>query len=169
MKKTHYKVKPAKTTIIFTLITTLFLFNSCSYFSNNKEEKLKSDELKWKQEREIKANKDYQYINQSVSYQTHISKDTVAIVLREYYKDYEGFVFNKKTSKLEEIDELRLEDDVKHKLDFINDIIKKHFVNEKSTYLIFDKIDFIFNMQNTKDELETINYSVDELESNNKD
>ena len=73
---------------IITLILILFLLNSCSYFSNDKEEKRKAQILKWKQEKEIEANKDYLYINHSVSFETNIPKDTVAIVLREYYKTY---------------------------------------------------------------------------------
>jgi hypothetical protein len=149
-----------------TLILILFLFNSCSYFSNDKEEKRKAENLKWKQEKEIKANKDYLYINQSVSFETNIPKDTVAIVLREYYRTYIGFVFNKKRNSLEEIDsfpKIYFEDNNTHELDFINSIIKKQFVNEKSAYLIFNKIDYFFNNKNIKEELEYIEGEIDDL------
>jgi hypothetical protein len=151
---------------IITLISILFLLNSCSYFSNDKEEKRKEEDLKWKQEKEIEANKDYQYVNYSVSFETNIPKDTVAIVLREYYKTYIGFEFNKKRNSLEEIDtfpKIYFEDNNKHKLDFINSIIKKQFVNEKSAYLIFDKIDYFFNNKNIKEELEYIESEIDDL------
>ncbi len=150
---------------IITLTSIIFLLNSCSYFSNDKEEKRKAENLKWKQENEIEANKDYQYVNHSVSFETNIPKDTVAIVLREYYKTYIGFVFNKKRNSLEEIDtfpKIYFEDNT-HKLDFINSIIKKQFVNEKSAYLIFNKIDCFFNNKNIKKELEYIESEVDDL------
>jgi hypothetical protein len=151
---------------IITLILILFLLNSCSYFSNDKEEKRKAQILKWKQEKEIEANKDYLYINHSVSFETNIPKDTVAIVLREYYKTYIGFVFNKKRNSLEEIDtfpKIYFDDNNTHKLDFINSIIKKQFVNEKSAYLIFNKIDYFFNNKNIKEEFDYIESEIDDL------
>lgn len=154
---------------IITLTSIIFLLNSCSYFSNDKEEKRKAENLKWKQENEIEANKDYQYVNHSVSFETNIPKDTVAIVLREYYKTYIGFVFNKKRNSLEEIDtfpKIYFEGKNIHKLDFINSIIKKQFVNEKSVYLIFNKIDYFFNNKNIKEELEYIESEVDDLKPN---
>jgi hypothetical protein len=155
---------------IITLTSIIFLLNSCSYFSNDKEEKRKAENLKWKQEEEIEANKDYLYVNHSVSFETNIPKDTVAIVLREYYKTYIGFVFNKKRNSLEEIDtfpKIYFEGKNIHKLDFINSIIKKQFVNEKSAYLIFNKIDYFFNNKNIKEELEYIESEVDDLKPTN--
>lgn len=151
---------------IITLTSIIFLLNSCSYFSNDKVEKRKAENLKWKQENEIDANKDYQYVNHSISFETNIPKDTVAIVLREYYKTYIGFVFNKKRNSLEEIDtfpKIYFEGNNIHKFDFINSIIKKQFVNEKSAYLIFNKIDYFFNNKNIKEELEYIESEVDDL------
>lgn len=156
--------------VTIALITALFSFNSCSYFSNDEEEKQNLDHLKWKQEREINANKDYQYINQSVSYETRISRDTIAIVLREYYKTYKGFTFNKEKNKLEEIDgfETEYDDDKKHKLDFINDIVKKQFVNEKSAYIACNEIDKLFDIKIMKDDIQSIEESASDINSHFK-
>lgn len=151
------------------LITTLFLLNSCNYFSNNKEGKGKEEELKRVQKREIDANKEFQYLNQSIAYETNISKDTVATVLGEYYKNYCEFVFNDTTKKLKEIDvysQFKLaKRDKKPKMDFINEIIKKQSINEKSAYLIFNRIDYFFNNKNIKEEIDYIESEIDDLKS----
>ena len=145
------------------LIVVLFLCNSCSYFTNDKEEKRKAAHLKYKKEEEISENKNYQYVSQLVSYKNNISKDTVNIVLKEYYKAFKGLSFNNTTNKLEETKAFSL--DERHKLDFLQDIVENYKISEKSAYLIFYDIDSMFSMESMKDDIETIDYTVDEIES----
>lgn len=148
---------------ITSLIIALVLLNSCSYFTNDKEEKKEASHLKYKEAEVISENKNYQYISQLVSYKNNISKDTVDIVLKEYYKAYKGFSFNNTTNKLVETKVFSL--DERHKLDFLQDIVEKYKISEKSTYLIFYGIDSMFSMESMKDDIETIDYTVDEIES----
>ncbi|MFV5694026.1 hypothetical protein ACM55G_01130 [Flavobacterium sp. LB3P122] len=145
------------------LIMVLFLCNSCSYFTNDKEEKRKATNLKYKKEEEISENKNYQYLSQLVSFKNNISKDTVDIVLKEYYKTYKGFVFNNDTGKLEEMG--TFSEDEMHKLDFLQDIVEKYKISEKAAYLILYEIDSMFSMESMKDDIETIDYTVDEIEA----
>ena len=155
---------------IIALVTALFLLNSCKYFSNDDEEKGKEEKLKRVEKREIEANKEFQFINQSIAYETNISKDTVAIILKEYYKNYCEFVFDDSTKKFKEIDiysQFKLaKNDEKTKMDFIYDIVKKQSINEKSAYLVFNKIEYFFNDKNIKEELEYIESEVDDLKPN---
>lgn len=148
---------------IFTLLTVLLLLDSCSYFSNSKEEKREKMYLKHLKEEEILENKNFQYISQLVSYKNSVSKDTVNIVLKEYYKTYKGFSFNNTTNKLEEAKAFSL--DEKHKLDFLQDIVEKYKIPEKSAYLIFYEIDSMLSMASMKDNIETIDNTVDEIAS----
>lgn len=145
------------------LIVVLFLCNSCSYFTNDKEEKRKAANLKLSKEEETLENKNYQYVSQLVSYKNNISKDTVDIVLKEFYKAYKGFSFNNTTNKLEETKAFSL--DERHKIDFIKSIVKRHKISEKSAYLIFYEIDSMFNLAAITDNVETIDYIVDEIDS----
>lgn len=148
---------------LIALFGILFLFNSCSYFTKNKEEKRKAAHLKYKKEEEILENKNYQYLSQLVSYKNNISKDTVDIVLKEYFKAYKGFSFNNTTNKLEENKAFSL--DEKHKTDFIKGVVQEYKISEKSAYLIFYEIDYIFNLESMKDDIETIDCTVDGIES----
>lgn len=149
--------------IIF-LFIALPLFNSCSYFSKEKEEKRKESQLKHKSEREVTENKNYQYVNQLVSYKSNVSKDTVAIALKEYYKTYEGFTFNNATQKLEE-SKVDFNLDEVNKLDFIKGIIQKYSLNEKSAFLVFYEIDSILKAQKMEDDIDSIYSKVDDIES----
>lgn len=153
---------------IFTLIAVLLLLNSCSYFSNDKEEKQKAADFKWKQETELEVNKDYQYTLCAISYKSNISKDTVAFVLKEYYKTYKGCTFNNKTNKLEIVDEMAVfefGDKKKHKLDFINSIVKKQFVKEKSAYIVLNEIDNLLDLKIIKDNFQSLEESVSDINS----
>lgn len=158
--KTHVK--------IVILITTSFLLNSCSYFSNDEEEKQKAEDFKWKQKTELEVNKDYHYTLKAISYKSNISQDTVALVLKEYYKTYKGCTFNNRTSKLEIVDEMAVfesSDKEKHNLDFINSIVKKQLVNEKSAYIVFNEIDNLFDIKIIKDNFQSLEESVSDINS----
>jgi hypothetical protein len=151
----------------FLIISLLFL-NSCSYFSNDKEEKKKQAQLEWKKEREAIENKNYQYVNLLVSYRSNVSKDTVAIILKEYYKTYEEYAFNNTTQKLEEFKVDFTLDEV-HKLDFIKSVIQKYNLNEKTAFLVFYEIDSILKMQKIEDDIDSIYSTVDDIETSLSD
>ncbi len=143
---------------ILFLFLPILLLNSCGYFSDDEKEMQVKRALEWKREREDKENKNFQYIKQLVSYKSNISKDTVAIVLKEYYLAHEGFSFNNNTGKLDEIEDYPYNEI--DKLDFINSIIQKHNLNEKTAFLLFYEIDFILKMQSMEDEISNISYTV---------
>lgn len=48
-------------------------------------------------------------------------------------------------------------------MDIKSEIIKKQLVNEKSAYLIFNKINYFFNNKNIRAQLENIESEVDNL------
>ncbi len=98
-----------------------------------------------------------------VTYKNDISKDTVEIVLKEYYKAYKGFVFNNDTGKLEET-EVSLDHEIS-KLDFIKNVVQRYSLNEKSAFIILGEIDFMFNMESMKGDIETIDYTLNEIQS----
>ena len=145
------------------LIIVIFLCNSCSNFTNEKGEKRKAADLKYKKQEEFAENKNYQYVSQLVSYKNNISKDTVDIVLKEYYKAYKGFIFNNETGKLEET-EVSLDDEI-NKLDFIKNVIQRYDMNEKLAFIILGEIDSLFSMEGLKDDIGTLEYNIDDLES----
>jgi hypothetical protein len=150
------------------LITALFLLNSCSFFSKDEDVNQKEEDLKWKQETELEVNKDYHYALNAVSYKSNISQDTVGLVLKEYYATYKGCTFNNKTGKLEIIDEMAVfesGDSEKHKLDFINSIIKNQFVSEKTAYIVLHEIQNLFDVEIMKDNIQSIEESVSDINS----
>lgn len=144
-------------------VFSIMILTSCSYFSNDKEEKKKQAQLEWKKERETIENKNYQYVSQLVSYKSNVSIDTVAIVLKEYYKTYEEYSFNNTTQKLEEFKVDFTLDEV-NKLDFIKSIIQKYNLNEKSAFLVFYEIDCIIKMKKIEDDVDSIYSTVDDIE-----
>lgn len=148
--------------VIF-FVFSLMIVTSCSYFSNDKEEKKKQAQLKYKKEREAIENKNYQYISQLVSYKSNVSKDTVSIVLKEYFKTYEEYSFNNKTQKLEKV-KVDFKLDEVDKLDFIKSVIKKYNLNEKTAFLVFYEIDSIIKMQKMEDDINSIYSTVDDIE-----
>lgn len=148
---------------VFFFVILFLTLTSCSYFSNDKEEKKKQAQLKREKERETIENKNYQYINVLVSYRSNVSKDTVAIVLKEYYKTYEEYTFNNTTQKLEEF-KVDFTLDVVNKLDFIKSIIQKYNLNEKTAYLVFYEIDSIIKMQKMEEDINSIYSTVDDIE-----
>lgn len=158
--KTHVK--------IVILITTSFLLNSCSYFSNDDKEKRKLADVKWKQKTELEANKDYHYTLKTVSYKSNISQDTVALVLQEYYKRFKGLTFNHNTNRLEVISEAAVygfgAEEI-HKLDFITNVIEIQFIKEKSAYLILNEIDNLFDIKNMRDDIKYLDDNVSEIQS----
>lgn len=150
---------------IISLLLVFSLLSSCDYFSNNKEEKKREAQLKYKKKKENIENKNYRYVNQLVSYKSNVQIDTVAIVLKEYYKTYREYSFNEETDKLEELDIDYSLDEV-NKLDFVENVIKKHNINEKTAFLIFDEIDSFFKIQQMGDNIDSIDSTVDDIEMN---
>ena len=114
-------------------------------------------------EREAIENKNYQYIKLLVSYRSNVSKDTIAIVLKEYYKTYEEYAFDNTTQKLEEFEADLTLDEV-DKLDFIKSVVKKYNLNEKTAFLVFFEINSILKIQKMGDDIESIYLIVDDIE-----
>lgn len=149
---------------IISLFLVFSLLSSCNYFSNDKEEKKKEAKLKYKKKVEDIENKNYQYVNQLVSYKSNVSIDTVTIVLQEYYKTYRQYSFNKATQKLEEFNDVDYLINEVNKIDFIENVIQKYNLNEKTTYLIFYEIDSIFKLQKIEDDIDSIYSTVDDIQ-----
>jgi len=144
------------------LILSALVLSGCNYFSNDKKEKLEAKLLKYKKEAELDENKNFEYSAKSISYKYNIPKDTVIIVLKEYYKEYEGYSFNEKSNKLEEsdfpIDEI-------HKLDFIKRLVNVNKINERTAYTVFNEIDLLHRLEWIEDDISSTRSDIEDIES----
>jgi hypothetical protein len=146
--------------IIFFIIISIF-FGSCNFFSKNKEEEKNKSDLEYKLAREIRETKNFNYLSELISYEKNFSKDTIQLVLKEYYKTYEAYIFNENLNRLQDYDNYyRL--NIPHKIDFINSIERKHKLNRKTLYLIINEIDNFFKSDNLND-IEDMKYDIEDL------
>ena len=63
-------------------------------------------------------------MSELISYENNISKDTIRLILKEYYRTYDAYVFNEKLNRLQE-DYSHFKEKERHKIDFINLLEKK--------------------------------------------
>ena len=161
---------------LIVLQIVLLMFISCDYFSGNKEEdkqkRVDSIIKAHKQKRLLEVNKDYDFILKSIAYKNSFSRDTVGLILKEYYKHYEGYFYNNEKNKLDDVEESEFLKDEIHKLDFIKLIVSKYNINEKSAYLIFYEIkehftkeDIMLSIDDIEDNIWSIENSIENIDS----
>jgi hypothetical protein len=145
--------------IIYVLIFFWFL-TSCNLFTKKDDNKLKFSE--YEREMEIYETKKFNYINELLHYKNGYDKDTIKLVLKEYYKSYKHFSFNEKSKLLKY--NLQVGEGYLVKFDFINKLEKKYSLKRKDLFLITNEIDIFFRTEKL-DELETISEEVQDINS----
>ncbi|WP_396154772.1 hypothetical protein [Flavobacterium macrobrachii] len=154
--------------IIF-LIMISMIFGSCNLFSKKDKEDAEKQFLKYKLSREIEETKNFNYLSELISYEKNISKDTVQVVLKEYYKTFEAYTFNENINRLQE-NYNHYGEKESHKIDFINSLEKKYKINRKSLYLITYQIDDYFFKEENLNNIESLTYEIEDLNDKfNKD
>lgn len=147
--------------IIF-LIMISMIFESCNMFSKKDKEDVNKQLLKFKLEREKEETKNFNYLSELISYEKNISKDTIQLILKEYYKTYDTYVFNEKLNRLQE-NHSHFRDKETHKIDFINSLEKKYIINRKTLYMITNQIDEFFLKENNLNEIDNLIYEIEDL------
>lgn len=147
--------------IIF-LIMISMIFGSCNLFSKKDKEDVDKQFLKFKLAREKEETKNFNYLSELISYEKNISKDTIRLILKEYYRTYDAYVFNEKLNRLQE-DFNHFKDKEMHKIDFINSLEKKYIINRKTLYLITNQIDEFFFKEDNLNEIDNLKYEIEDL------
>jgi len=145
-------------------IISLFFLISCSLSSkkgSEDEEKQKRSEQARK-ERIIEENKRFEFLCELISYKTNISQDTVIIIAKEFYQQYEYAIFE--GNKIVNINYSSQIIEPKN-YNFVENIIKHYQLPRKDVFLIFYEIDLYYKleyMESTIDDIDCAIYSIDE-------
>jgi len=145
------------------LIPLIFLL-SCNPFSKkeNKEEKEKRRE-EARKERINEENKRFQFLCELVSYRTCISQDTVIIVAKKFYEQYEYVVFD--GNKIIDINyDSHTSEPACY--DFVENAIKQCQLPRKEVFLIFYEIDLYYKleyMESTISDIDGFVYGIYEI------
>lgn len=157
---------PKKMKKIPYLLVLLLTISSCNYFSKDKEEEeLKKRQQEYKLEQEIAETKTFNYLIEQIYWDKKINKDTIQIVLNEYYKEYKYFAFNSGTNYLEKMD--RKYNTPTHLLDFVNATGGKTRIERNKIFIVTKEIELFFNFKKL-DQLEDISSELWDLNSNNE-
>jgi hypothetical protein len=147
--------------IIF-LIMISMIFGSCNLFSKKDKEDVDKQFLKYQLAREKKETKNFNYLSELISYENNISKDTIRLILKEYYRTYDAYIFNEKLNRLQE-DYSHFKEKQRHKIDFINLLEKKYLINRKTLYLVTHQIDEFFFKEDNLNEIDNLKYEIEDL------